>query len=63
MIAKIAVSAATFAIDKAYSYRIPDGMAIKPGARVTVPFGHGNRRSEGVVIEVAEGSTDGLKTV
>ena len=63
MIAKIAVSAATFAIDKAYSYRIPDGMALKPGVRVTVPFGPGNRRSEGVVIEVTEGSTDGLKTV
>ena len=63
MIAKIAVSAATFAIDKAYSYRIPDGMCLLPGARVTVPFGHGNRRSEGVVIEVAEGSADGLKTV
>ena len=39
MIAKIAVSAATFAIDKPYSYRIPEGMALSPGVRVTVPFG------------------------
>ena len=28
MIAKIAVSAASFAIDKPYSYRIPQGMEI-----------------------------------
>ena len=34
MIAKIAVSAATFAIDKPYSYRIPAGMEVKPGVRV-----------------------------
>ena len=48
MIAKIAVSAATFAIDKPYSYRIPDGMVLQPGQRVQLPFGRGNRRSEGV---------------
>ena len=63
MIAKIAVSAATFAIDKPYSYRVPEGMLLVPGVRVTVPFGPGNRRTEGVVIELAEGSTEGLKTV
>ena len=30
MIAKLAVSAATFAIDKPYSYQIPDGMSLNP---------------------------------
>ena len=39
MIGKIAVSAANFAIDKPYSYRIPEGMALQPGMRVQVPFG------------------------
>ena len=63
MIAKIAVSAATFAIDKPYSYAVPEGMTLLPGQRVTVPFGRGNRRCEGVVLSVEEGSTDGLKTV
>ena len=63
MIAKIAVSAATFAIDKPYSYRVPEGMTLEPGVRVTVPFGPGNRRTEGVVIELTQGSTEGLKTV
>ena len=63
MIAKIAVSAATFAIDKPYSYCVPAGMELQPGHRVTVPFGRGNRRCEGVVLSVEAGSTDGLKAV
>ena len=63
MIAKIAVSAATFAIDKPYSYRIPEGLDLRPGHRCVVPFGRGNRRSEGVVLSVEAGNEDGLKTV
>ena len=63
MIAKIAVSAATFAIDKPYSYAIPEGMVLEPGQRVTVPFGRGNRQSEGVVLSIETGSTEKLKTV
>ena len=63
MIAKIAVSAATFAIDKPYSYCVPDEMELQPGQRVTVPFGRGNRRCEGVVLSVETGSADGLKAV
>ena len=63
MIAKIAVSAATFAIDKPYSYAIPEGMVLEPGQRVTVPFGRGNRLCEGVVLSIETGSTEKLKTV
>ena len=63
MIAKIAVSAANFAIDKPYSYAVPAEQTLKPGMRVTIPFGRGNRRCEGVVLSVEEGSTDGLKAV
>ena len=63
MIAKIAVAAATYAIDKPYSYYIPEGMLLQPGIRVTVPFGRGNRRSEGVVLAVEPGSAEGLKAV
>ena len=63
MIAKIAVSAATFAIDKPYTYRIPQGMSLVPGIRVMVPFGRGNRRCEGVVLSVEDGAEDGLKTI
>ncbi len=63
MIAKIAVSAANFAIDKPYSYWIPEEMTLLPGIRVTVPFGRGNRRCEGVVLSVEPGSAHGLKAV
>ena len=63
MIGKIAVAAANFAIDKPYSYRIPEDMALRPGQRVTVPFGRGNTRTEGVVLAVTDGSEEKLKTV
>ena len=63
MIAKIAVSAANFAIDKPYSYRIPEGMALQPGQRVQLPFGRGNTRTEGVVLVVEDGNPDKLKCV
>ena len=63
MIAKIAVAAATFAIDKPYSYRVPPEMELCPGLRVTVPFGKGNRRTEGVVLSLSPGEDGTLKTV
>ena len=63
MIAKIAVSAATYAIDKPYSYYAPAQLRLQPGMRVLVPFGRSNRRSEGVVLSVQEGSEEGLKSV
>ena len=63
MIGKIAVSAAIYAIDKPYDYRIPPEMTLCPGQRVTVPFGRANRSAEGVVLAVEEGKEDGLKSV
>ena len=63
MIAKLAVSAANFAIDKPYSYHIPENLTVMPGQRVTVPFGRGNRRCEGVVLSVEEGSEENLKAI
>lgn len=63
MIAKIAVSAATYAIDKPYSYLVDAGMHLQPGQRVMVPFGRGSRRTEGVVLVVEDGNGAGLKAV
>ena len=63
MIAKIAVSAANFAIDKPYSYYVPQDMPVAPGMRVMVPFGRSNRRAEGVVLTVEPGMGEKLKTV
>ncbi len=52
--AKIAVSAATYWVDRPYDYRIPDALRdkIAPGVRVVVPFGGGNRRAEGIVLSL-----------
>ena len=63
MIAKIAVSAANFAIDKPYSYTIPQGMTVMPGMRVMIPFGRSNRRTEGVVLQLEQGSDEKLKAI
>ncbi len=63
MIARIAVEAANFAIDKPYSYLVPRDMDLHRGMRVQVPFGRSNRRTEGVVISVEEGDPAGLKPV
>ncbi|MFI3313255.1 MAG: primosomal protein N', partial [Eubacteriales bacterium] len=62
-IAKIAVASAIYAIDKAYSYRIPSDASVEIGMRVVVPFGRGNRRSEGVILSL-EPLEDGVfKTI
>lgn len=57
-IAKIAIEAATYAIDKPYDYLVPEGMELSAGMRVTVPFGRGNRRSEGMVLALEPGLPD-----
>ena len=63
MIAKIAVSSAVYAIDKPYDYAIPPHLCPVPGMRVAVPFGRGNRLTEGVVLSVCEGETAELKEI
>lgn len=56
LMGKIALSAATFAIDRPYSYLIPQELeGLKPGMRVIVPFGRGNKRVEGLVLALEEG--------
>lgn len=66
LIAKIAVSAATYWIDRPYDYLVPEelGDRLKPGMRVLVPFSRGNRQTEGVVLALADGSRyEALKPV
>ena len=63
MVARVAVASAIYAIDKPYSYRIPAGMDIRPGVRVIVPFGRGDRRSEGFVLDICNEKEDGLKPI
>ena len=49
--AKVAVSKAIYAIDKPYDYLVPPELEgqVLPGMRVAVPFGSGNRGSDGIV--------------
>ena len=63
MIAKIAVASANFTIDKSYSYRVPFGMELESGMRVQVPFGRGNRPTEGIVLSIEEAEGSDLKPV
>ena len=63
MIAKIAVAAANFAIDKPYSYYVPENLTVRPGQRVMLPFGRANKRTEGIVLTVENGSEDKLKAI
>ena len=52
-IARIALAAATYAIDRPYDYLVPTDLEpMTPGVRVIVPFGAGNRRVEGLVLAV-----------
>ena len=54
--AQVALSDAIYAIDRPFDYRIPPSMTgqIMPGIRVMVPFGAGNRRTDGMVLGVHE---------
>ncbi len=58
-IGKIAVSKAVFSMDKPYSYLIPTPLLskIQVGTRVLVPFGGGNRGSEGIVLAITQEDT------
>ena len=63
-IVKVAVSAAPYSIDKPYDYLVPEPLleAAVPGVRVTVPFGRGNRTSEGIILARVQGEkVQGLK--
>ena len=55
-IARIAVATATYSIDLPYSYKVPDELKehLQPGMRVLVPFGTGNRTSEGLVLSLED---------
>ncbi len=65
-VAKIAVAAATYWVDRPYDYLIPEELRDKavPGVRVYVPFSRGNRRSEGVILALSDHSDyDKLKPI
>ena len=62
-IAFVAVENAIYHFDHAFSYRIPEGMDVRPGCRVAVPFGRGNAKRQGIVLRIGEDKADDLKSV
>ena len=63
---QIAVSSATYAIDKPYTYFLPPQLALraKAGMRALVPFGTGNRHVEGLILKLfSEERAKGTKPV
>lgn len=66
VILKIAVSSATYWIDKPYEYIVPEELCekAKPGCRVFIPFSKGNRICEGMILAVSDSTArDGLKSI
>ncbi|MBR6376164.1 MAG: primosomal protein N' [Oscillospiraceae bacterium] len=62
MIARIALDGLIYAIDKPYSYRLPEALCqARPGCRVSVPFGAGNRLREGMILALEPGEDPELK--
>ena len=62
----MAVSAATYHIDKPYSYIVGEHFAdiAQPGMRVLVPFGRGNKKVEAVILSIINDTeTDKLKFI
>ena len=61
-VARISVSKALYAIDKPYTYLIPSELeqTLRPGMRVLVPFGNGNRGCDGIVLSVGEEASSGV---
>ena len=56
MFAKVIVDIAHAAVDRAFTYRIPEGLDVRPGHHVLLPFGQGDHVKEGFVLSVSEES-------
>lgn len=54
MFARVIIDISNANVDKLFTYLIPEDIRIDPGHRVLVPFGKGNRQTEGFVIELSE---------
>lgn len=65
LIAGVAVEDTVFHFDKLFSYTVPEELkpSVKPGCRVRVPFGGGNRGRQGIVVTLSVGNAENLKEV
>ena len=54
MYAKVIVGLNNPAMDKMFDYEVPEGLEVRQGARVIVPFGRRNAKTEGYIISLSE---------
>lgn len=54
MYAGVIIDITNEALDRAYTYRIPEGMRVHIGDRVSIPFGHLKKPKSGYVIQLSE---------
>lgn len=54
LVARVAVSAAVYSIDRPYDYAVPPSMesAVREGSRVSVPFGASNKQTNGIILSL-----------
>lgn len=59
-IANVVIEQTAYSFDKPYGYLIPDELLhlAKPGCRVLVPFGKGNKGRQGVILSLSEDNSD-----
>ena len=53
---RVAVAAVAYWLDRPFEYLVPEHLreSVAPGKRVVVPFGNGNRRTEGIILSVPD---------
>lgn len=63
MYAKVLIDVAHSNVDRLFTYEVPDVMSLGVGQRVLVPFGGGNRSTEGFVIELTDAVPEGIDRI
>ncbi len=51
-VAEVAVEGLVYQIDAPFSYLIPETLEVSKGSRVLVPFGNGNKKKQGFVLNI-----------
>lgn len=65
LVATVAVDNTFFSFDTDYSYRVPNEFYkyAQIGSKVTVPFGRGDKSRDGIIVNLYEDSSVGLKEI
>ena len=53
-VAEVVIDGATGSFDKRFTYAVPQNLlsVAKPGSRVTIPFGMGNIKKQGMILKI-----------